>query len=420
MLQPFCFKHEVAIAAIMKNEGNYVKEWLDYHLAAGVTKFYIYDNESTDNLPEILRPYIESGFVNYHRLGGQLAQNPAYMDAVSRYRFECRYMAIIDGDEFILPVGDDAKSIPETVAELFARHKPMPALTMNWRIFGSSGQAKADLQHGVLERFVNRGQDDFNDAKDADGGNFHIKSIVNPRCADFFPNPHYGIYYSDLPAKDEQGNLVFGAFNKHNPAQYIRLNHYITKSREEYEIRRSFGCADNFNIIPASTFDKFDANDVHDTDILRYLSKRRNILLPSAKERERILAAAAHEAFSSAKSAAAPDDMEHGGNIENILCHWYGCQRQYGKYLDAKEVFEFKQILLQKLKNMFGFPQETWQVQLFINVLPMLLNDEPPIRAEMLAFIKKSLPTIMNFYRRQVSTIYYRQAQYLYEIVNII
>lgn len=43
------FKHEIAIVAIAKNEGLYLKEWIEYHKLVGVTKIYFYDNESEDN-----------------------------------------------------------------------------------------------------------------------------------------------------------------------------------------------------------------------------------------------------------------------------------------------------------------------------------------------------------------------------------
>ena len=62
------FLYDLAIFAVMKNEAPYVKEWLDYHLAAGVEHFYIFDNESSDNLKEILQPYIDAGIVTYHKI----------------------------------------------------------------------------------------------------------------------------------------------------------------------------------------------------------------------------------------------------------------------------------------------------------------------------------------------------------------
>ena len=97
------FLHDLAIVAIMKNEGHYLKEWLDYHLLAGVDHFYIYDNESPDNQAEVAKPYVAAGLVDYIPLPGKIMQYVAYNDAVKRFKFHSRYMAFIDGDEFIYP-----------------------------------------------------------------------------------------------------------------------------------------------------------------------------------------------------------------------------------------------------------------------------------------------------------------------------
>ena len=56
MVDKHLFLYDLAIVAIMKNEAPYVKEWLDYYLAAGVNHFYIYDNESPDNMKDVLQP----------------------------------------------------------------------------------------------------------------------------------------------------------------------------------------------------------------------------------------------------------------------------------------------------------------------------------------------------------------------------
>ena len=94
------FMYNLAVVAIMKNEAPYLKEWMDYHILAGVDHFYIYDNDSPDNQREILQPYINTGIVTYKFLPGLRQQMTAYNDAVKNYKFFCRYMAFIDGDEF--------------------------------------------------------------------------------------------------------------------------------------------------------------------------------------------------------------------------------------------------------------------------------------------------------------------------------
>ena len=103
MVDKNLFLHDLAVVAILKNEGHYLKEWLDYHLLAGVNHFYLYDNESSDNQREVAAPYVKAGLVNYISMPGKAMQMVAYNDAVNRFKFQCRYMVFIDGDEFIFP-----------------------------------------------------------------------------------------------------------------------------------------------------------------------------------------------------------------------------------------------------------------------------------------------------------------------------
>ncbi|ELV04510.1 glycosyltransferase family 92 protein [Brachyspira hampsonii] len=59
-------KDYISILATVKNEAPYIKEWIEYHRIIGAERFYIYDNESTDNLKEVLEPYIKEGIVIYN------------------------------------------------------------------------------------------------------------------------------------------------------------------------------------------------------------------------------------------------------------------------------------------------------------------------------------------------------------------
>ncbi len=253
------FLYDFAIVAIMKNEGHYVKEWLDYHLAAGVDHFYIYDNESTDNFKEVLQPYIEAGTVTYTFYPGVGKQIRAYNDAFKNYRFFCRYMAFIDTDEFIFP--QSKKSIVTVVDEIFNEKEELGGMEVNWQIYGSNFQETADYSKGVLERFTRRAE------QIASG----VKSIANPRKLSYIASPHYLEYFHGteeiLAATDEGKALV---------QSQILINHYQFKSHEEFSNKMSRGSATYYkpDFYTEDDFNHIENNEVFDDSILKYRDAR--------------------------------------------------------------------------------------------------------------------------------------------------
>ena len=147
MVDKNLFLHDLAIVAILKNEGSYLKEWLDYHLLAGVDHFYLYNNESSDDYAKVLAPYIETNLVTLINFPGKVMQLTAYNDAINCFRFFCRYMAFIDLDEFIFP--RTGQSIVEVTDEIFSHDEKASGLAINWQHFGSNGQKTADYSRGV-------------------------------------------------------------------------------------------------------------------------------------------------------------------------------------------------------------------------------------------------------------------------------
>ena len=56
----------IAACVRIKNEGIYIREWLEFHLMVGIEHFYIWDDSSTDATREELAPYVERGVVTLH------------------------------------------------------------------------------------------------------------------------------------------------------------------------------------------------------------------------------------------------------------------------------------------------------------------------------------------------------------------
>ena len=223
-------KNEVflAIACVAKNEGPYLREWIEYHKIVGVERFYFYDNESDDNTKEILEPYIKDGTVVYHFLPNhpitkQRPQIEAFNDAIYKYRDRVKWMAIIDLDEFIVPV--EKNTIPEFLTD----YDSYPGVAINWVCFDSNGHDKKPTEHGgLLSANYTRVRKDSNKILDR-----KIKSIVNPKKVVFY-TVHFAVFYHNTYAVTENFQSFRGTTTKLHSSSKIQINHYVTKSREEY------------------------------------------------------------------------------------------------------------------------------------------------------------------------------------------
>ena len=290
------FLYDLAIVAIMKNEGHYLKEWLDYHLLAGVDHFYLYNNDSSDNYREVLAPYVEADLVTLTDLSGRLAMYPAYDDAVKKHRFACRYMAFVDLDEFIYPKNTTA-TIAATLDAILKNFPGASGLTVNWQLFGSNGEQIPDYTRGALERFTRRAPVDWVvpiPHRDIPGGNAQIKTVANPRKIYFFCSAHCPVYFEGGYSVNERGGRVDSYYNKPVTAEKIALNHYNVKSRQEHRDKILRGCVDQKNpYLDDEWFNLYDRNEVFDDGILRYRSARAEnfSLEDAAARRNRVKAA---------------------------------------------------------------------------------------------------------------------------------
>ena len=50
-------KYKVSICAIFKNEGKYLREWIEFHRIIGIEHFYLYNNNSDDNYETVATVY---------------------------------------------------------------------------------------------------------------------------------------------------------------------------------------------------------------------------------------------------------------------------------------------------------------------------------------------------------------------------
>lgn len=210
-------KHELGIVAIVQNQAFYLPEWVRYHRAIGVEKFYLYDNDSADSTMSVARAL---GCEIVRWPGRHMQQLMAHRHAVQFIRNQCRWLAFIDPDEFIYAPNQD-------FLKLLYERRRAPALAMCWACFGTSGiQTRPD---SALRSFVRRATWD-------DPINLHIKSVIQPALVTPLPpkDPHH---FLGVETVDFEGRRVLGPFHSSAHWQPVRLNHYISRSITEAKIK---------------------------------------------------------------------------------------------------------------------------------------------------------------------------------------
>lgn len=267
-------KIRLAIAVIVKGEEDYIAEWIAFHKAVGIDKIYVYDNSDNEAMKERSERFIKDGFVKWIKFPGNKMQMPAYNDCLRSYGKDCKYIALIDCDEFLLPLNDN-QTLQEILDCIFSKHKNAGGVAVNWCMYGSSGKEKKEPGL-VIERFKMRGDI-------SGGGNDCIKTIVIPECVRSINHCHYPIFKLGFYNVSTDGKMVPEWSNRIMTYSLMRINHYFTKSKEEWISRRSQGKADHDEGEPDSrrTMEEFyihDRNDVYDDLALRYSDKIKSIL----------------------------------------------------------------------------------------------------------------------------------------------
>ena len=169
----------------------------------------------------------------------------------------------------------------------------MVGLAINWHVFGSGGHEQADYSRDVIERFTRRSSNKWASAK---LGNSHVKTIANPRKIEKYGNPHHPNYYKGVYAVNENRAVVSGPWSYPVSDDKIILNHYHTKSREEYRVKRERGRAAVKDVGLAYTdqqFKDYDKNEEFDDGILKYREARAKVYQPldNSHVEERLLSA---------------------------------------------------------------------------------------------------------------------------------
>lgn len=141
---------KVVVCAILKNEDNYVDEWIHYNKYLGVNHMHLYDNSHNGSSKLASLPHTYGDFVSVVHMPGLSKQKPAYADCGHRYAAHNYWAAFIDCDEFI--VLRKHKSVQELLHSLVPNGGGLSLFSV---IFGSNHHTHYEKKP-VLSRFTMR------------------------------------------------------------------------------------------------------------------------------------------------------------------------------------------------------------------------------------------------------------------------
>ena len=220
---------DLSICLIIKDEGEYLPEWLDWHIAQGIEHFYIYDNGSVPPVEQFIPERYRSFCTVYY--APEMTQMDAYNHCLAGHRTETNWIAFIDTDEFIRVL--DHRPVQELLHDI---PDEADAIALPWVVYGADGQIhKSDAP--VRERF---------------------RTIVNtyPR---YLPSAKcivrtQRVYDMSAHWPVSHGRLLYvvNARGKHirgpvDPALYTDvavIDHYFTRSLEEWKEKINRGSCD--------------------------------------------------------------------------------------------------------------------------------------------------------------------------------
>lgn len=206
-----------ALCAFFKNEARYLKEWIEFYRLMGVDRFYLYNNNSSDNYREVLEPYLKSGIVRLHQWRGKNGQVPGFNQCLQRYGALHKWMAFLDLDEFLFPVSGG------NLAEFLKDFDEYAGLAAHWVFFGTSGHILRP--EGLVTQSYDWSQG---------VPNRHVKLVIQPAKVVRFVNAHLVDCKDGFHVVNENKQPVTTAIVNPASAEKIRINHYWCRSVEDY------------------------------------------------------------------------------------------------------------------------------------------------------------------------------------------
>jgi len=240
-----------ALVCMAKNEEYYIQEWITYHHKLGFNNIIIYANDWN---------YLNtSQGVKVIRFNGSCQQTKIYNSFLNNYSKDYNWVAFFDVDEFLVLKQHN------NIQSFLTEYEDCNAIGINWCIFGNNNHTKViNDNYNVLSRFTRRNKELYKP-------NEHIKTIVKiPTSSTQDIHNVNGLWFN------LNKEIRSGPFNSPVDWSVAQLNHYFTKSDEEFLLKCNRGRADiETKRIYSEYLDYLNANEIEDLTALNFFTQEK-------------------------------------------------------------------------------------------------------------------------------------------------
>lgn len=234
--------HYLSSCSIVKNEDNYIDDFVKIHRKLGVESFLFFDR-STNPLSERYKNEPDIKVIHFPEPNRHAH---AWREGVKHFQGKSKWVQFVDIDQVVVPMQTN------DIKVMLQDYERFPSLGLNWHSFGANGrETEPEAGTSTYEAYTKRA------ASDA-GINVHIQSIVQVEFAthDTWHDPHHPVLRSGMMQVNENKNPFSGPWNK-PPTQNIGfIAHYYTRSREYWAAKVAKLRADTGT--PGSTIQEYD------------------------------------------------------------------------------------------------------------------------------------------------------------------
>lgn len=209
-------KKLICAATMVRDVAKFLREWVVYHAAVGVDRFYLYDNGSEDDLADQVQQLNSDGYdVSTVAWPWTKAQEAGFSHGAAVYRDSCEWMAFVDVDEFIFsPQWNQSKNLDKSMLRsvVSSVESDVGQVSLGCADFGPSGQT-SNPKEGVTQGYTCRRRT-----------NERHKSLLRLNAVD--ESLVNSIHHFALRPKFR------GEWNK-----LVRVNHYKYQAWEEFKVK---------------------------------------------------------------------------------------------------------------------------------------------------------------------------------------